>query len=118
MTKIVAPDDIIQELRNINQESAKGIALLAEVERKAIELELQAETAEARALLESQGNIPERQAIATLKSEQERLAADIAKAEVNRVKTKLRHLQDQQSNLQTQARMVELTWRTAGVGER
>jgi hypothetical protein len=118
MTKIVAPDDIIQELRNINQDSAKGIILLAEVERKAIELDLQAQTAEARALLESQGNIPERQAIALLKSEQERLQADIAKAEVSRVKTKLRHLQDQQSNLQTQARMVELTWRTAGVGER
>ncbi len=118
MTRIVAPDDIIQELRNINQESAKGIVLLAEVERKAIELDLQAQTAEARALLESQGNIPERQAIALLKCEQERLQADIAKAEVSRVKTKLRHLQDQQSNLQTQARMVELTWKTAGVGER
>ncbi len=118
MNEIVAPDDIIRELRRINAESARGIMLLADAEKKAIELDLKADTIEAQSLIASQGNIPERQAIAKIESEQERLEAEIAKAEVNRIKTKLRHLQDQQSNLQTQARMVELTWRTAGVGER
>ena len=118
MNSIIGPDDIIRELRSINEQASKGIALLAEAEKKALELELVADTAEAQALLASSGNIPERQAIAKLKTEKERLEADIATAEVNRIKTKLRHLQDQQSNLQTQARMVELTWRTAGIGER
>lgn len=118
MSDIVGPDDIIRELRSINEQAAKGISLLAEAEKKALELELIADTAEAQALLSSSGNIPERQAIAKLESEEPRLQAEIAKAEVNRIKTKLRHLQDQQSNLQTQARMVELTWRTAGIGER
>lgn len=117
-SEIVGPDDIIKELRRINGESAKGIAILAEAERKAVELDLIADSAEARALLASSGNIPERQAISKIEAEDERLQAEIAKAEVSRIKTKLRHLQDQQSNLQTQARMVELTWRTAGIGER
>ena len=117
-TDIVGPDDIILELRRINSESAKGISILAEAEKKAIELHLLAETTEAKALLSSDGNIPERQAISKIASEEERLAAELAKAEVSRIKTKLRHLQDQQSNLQTQARMVELTWRTSGIGER
>lgn len=118
MSEIVAPDDIIRELRAINEQASKGIALLAEAERRAIELDLRADSIEAQTLIASSGNIPERQAIAKIESEQERLEAEIAKAEVNRIKTKLRHLQDQQSNLQTQARMVELTWRTAGIGER
>ena len=117
-TEIIGPDDIIRELRRINHESGKGISLLADAEKKAIQLQLEAETAEARALLASSGNIPERQALAKIAAEDLILNAEIAKAEVNRIKTKLRHLQDQQSNLQTQARMVELTWRTAGVGER
>lgn len=118
MSEIVAPDDIIRELRSINEQAGKGISLLGEAEQKAIKLALIADTEEAQALLSSSGNIPERQAIAKIQSEQARLDAEIAKAEVSRIKTKLRHLQDQQSNLQTQARMVELTWRTAGVGER
>lgn len=117
-SEIVGPDDIIKELRRINGESAKGIALLAYAERRAVELDLLADTIEAKTLIASSGNIPERQAIAKIESEQERLEAELAKAEVSRIKTKLRHLQDQQSNLQTQARMVELTWRTAGIGER
>lgn len=117
-TEIIGPDDIIRELRRINTESAKGITILADAEKKAIEKQLEADSAEARALLASSGNIPERQAVAKIAAEDVRLEAEIAKAEVSRIKTKLRHLQDQQSNLQTQARMVELTWRTAGVGER
>lgn len=117
-SEIIGPDDIIRELRRINHESAKGINILADAEKKAIELQLEAESAEARALIASSGNIPERQALAKIAAEDLRLEAEIAKAEVSRIKTKLRHLQDQQSNLQTQARMVELTWRTAGVGER
>ena len=117
-TEIVGPDDIIRELRAINEQAGKGISLLAEAEKNAIQLDLLADTTEARALLDSSGNIPERQAISKVASEDERLAAELAKAEVSRIKTKLRHLQDQQSNLQTQARMVELTWRTAGIGER
>jgi hypothetical protein len=41
---------------------------------------------------------------------------DLARAKLNRVKAKLRHLQDVQTNIQSQARMVELTYKTAGVG--
>lgn len=118
MNSIITPDDIITELRRINTSSAEGIKLLADAELKAINLQLELETQEAKSLLGSDGNIPERQAIAKLKTQEKRLEAEIAKAEVQRIKTKLRHLQDQQSNLQTQARMVELTWRTAGVGDR
>jgi hypothetical protein len=74
--------------------------------------------AESLALLESQGTVVDRQATAKLKTEEERLAVDLAKAQLNRVKTKLRMLSESQMSVQTQARMVELTYRSAGLGER
>jgi hypothetical protein len=60
----------------------------------------------------------DRQAVAKLKTEDERLAADLAKAEFNRVKTKMKVLEQAQMSVQTQARLVELMWKSAGQGER
>jgi hypothetical protein len=56
--------------------------------------------------------------LACLATEADKLALDIAIAKLSRVKAKLRVLQDAQTNIQTQARMVELTYKTAGLGER
>jgi hypothetical protein len=118
MTLIRTPDDIINELVSIREQAERGSKYLYEAEVKAAKLALEAETIEATALISADGNVAHKQAIAKIKSAEARLEADIAKAEYQRVKTKLRHLELAQSSLQTQARMVEITWRTAGVGER
>lgn len=115
---IDSPDDIIKQLAEIRAEAARGVTAQYEAEVKMAELELVAETVEAKALLNAGGTVADRQAVAKIQAEEAALAAAIAKAEYNRVKTKLRHLDQAQSSLQTAARMLEVTWRTAGIGER
>lgn len=118
MDSIRTPDAIIQELVEIRRQAALGVDAQLDAEIKLVNLTLAAERAEALALLEAQGTVVDRQAVAKLKSEEARLAQDLAKAQLNRVKTKLRQLSEAQMSVQTQARMVELTYRTAGIGER
>lgn len=118
MTSISTPDAIIENLVDIRRQSEAGIRAQYEAEVKLAELELEADRIEALAIIQAQGNVTHKQAVAKIKSAEARLAAQIARAEYQRIRTKLRHLELAQSSIQTQARMVELTYRTAGVGER
>lgn len=112
------PQDVIRELAALRAQAEKGISILAEAERKHVTLSLEADRIEALAYLEAGGSIPERQAVSKLKALEATEAAELARVEVNRVKLKLKSLSEAQMNVQTQARMVELQWKTAGVGER
>jgi hypothetical protein len=115
---MLTPDSIIQELMEIRRQSEKGVALLAEAEQKQIRLDLIAETIEAQALLDNQGTVVERQAIAKLASAEARQDAALARAEVNRVKVKLKHLSESMMAVMHAGKMVEITYKTAGIGER
>jgi hypothetical protein len=55
--------------------------------------------------------------VAKLKAMDAKEAAELAKVEVNRIKLKLKHLSESQMNIQTQSKMIELQWRTAGIKE-
>lgn len=118
MTSISTPDQIIDNLVDIRRQAEAGIKAQYEAELKLSRLQLEAERLEALALIQADGNVAHKQAIAKIKSYEARLEAEIAKAEFTRIKTKLRHLELAQSSIQTQARMVEITYRTAGIGER
>lgn len=115
---MLTPDMIIQELLEIRRQSEKGVSLLAEAEQKLIRLELDAERIEAQALLDNQGTVVERQAIAKLKSLEAREASALARVEVNRIKTKLKHLSESMMAVMHAGKMVEITYKTAGMGER
>lgn len=115
MTELT-PGFIIAELASLRAEASKGIALLAEVEAKAVRLDLEADKVESLAFMEAQGTVADRQHIARIKAIDAREAAGIAKVEVNRVKIKLKHLSEAQMAIQTSARMVELEWKTGGIG--
>jgi hypothetical protein len=112
------PLDVIRELSSLRQQAEKGVQVLAEAEAKQVQLTLAAEREEALAFLEAQGTVADRQAVAKLASISAREAAELAKVEVNRIKTKLKQLSEAQMAVQTSGRMVELQWKTAGVGER
>jgi hypothetical protein len=107
------PQDVIKELASLRAQSEKGVAILAEAEIKHVTLDLQAEKVEALAFLEAQGTVADRNAIAKLKSLEARQEAELAKVEVNRVKTKLRQLSEATMATQTASRMIELQWRTS-----
>jgi hypothetical protein len=118
MNLIKTPDSIINELVSIREQASKGIDIQYEAETNLAQAVLALDRAEASALLESQGTVVDRQAVAKLKTEPERLAVDLARAQLNRVKTRMKLLSEAQMSVQTQARMVELTYRSAGLGER
>lgn len=118
MDNLKTPDSIIAELVSIRAEAQKGVTAQYEAEVKLARLTLDAELAEAKALLGAQGTVQERNALAKMHSSSQRLDADIAKAEFNRVKSKMKVLEMSQMSVQTQARLVELMYKSAGHGER
>lgn len=116
--ELLTPDMIVAELVSVRAEAQKGVVALMDAETKLAEKVREYDTIRAHALLNAKGTVVDREALATLAAEQAKFDMDIARAELNRVKMKLRLLQDAQTNIQSQARMVELTYKTAGIGER
>lgn len=116
MTSIDTPGDILRELNSIREMAEKGVTYLAEAEQKFVRLESEADRIESLAFLECQGSVADRTHIARLKSLEARQDAELAKVEVSRVKLKLKQLSEAQMNIQTQARMIELDWKTVGHG--
>lgn len=106
------PGQVIRELEKIRQQSEKGIEILADAERKWLELEAAAEKLEASELLKAQGTVVDRQAIAKLKSADARFEADLAKVELNRIKNKIKHLSESMMALMAAGKLIEMEWRT------
>jgi hypothetical protein len=115
MTEIVTPDQVIRALTELRAEAEKGIEAQYRAEIELSQKQLEAERAEAAAFLRINGLVADRTALAKLESSDLRAEADIAKAKFNRVKTKLQQLNQSQSAIQTQARMVEITYAQAGL---
>lgn len=107
------PGQIIQELNQIRQQSEKGIQLLADAERKYLELASEADKIEATELLKAQGTVVDRQAVAKLKALEAKFQADLAKVELNRIKSKIKHLSESQMALMAAGKLIELEWRNS-----
>lgn len=102
------PHLIIQELQRIQAETAKGVAALYDAECKLADAENQYDREYSMALINaSSGTAKDREAIAKLKAADAKLAADLAKAEHNRIRMKLKQLELAQMSTQTIARQVE-----------
>lgn len=114
MTEIITPDRIIQALTEIRREADKGVDALYHAEVDLAKKQLEADRIESAAYLRIQGLVADRTALAKLESSEARFEVDLAKAKLNRIKTKLQQIQQQQSALQTQARMVEITYLNGG----
>lgn len=102
----------IQQLQDIATEASKGVKVLYDTECKLADAENKAERALQLAFIEAQGTVADRTAISRLEAADARLEADLAKAEYNRVKTKLKQLELAQMSLQTQARLIETELKT------
>ena len=118
MENLATPDSVIDELVHVRREAQKGVDALYSAEIKLANATLLANKVEASALFSAEGNVAERQAQAAIESADAKFDEFVARAEWNRVKTKIRLLEQAQTNIQTQARMVELMWKSAGVGEK
>jgi hypothetical protein len=104
---------VIQELTRIREEAAKGADALFRAEEKLAQKEYDYELALQKAFLGAEGTVADRTAISRLQAAESRLGADLAKAELNRVKTKLKQLELAQMSTQTVAKQVELGFKFA-----
>lgn len=116
--QIETPHDVIVALADIRQQSERGLSLLEEAQKELVRLDQEASRVEYEAFLSSQGTVKDREAVAGLQAQEARTAAELQKVRVDYIKQKLRHLSEATMAIQTSARMVELGWRTAGIGER
>lgn len=109
---LITPDMVIQELQRLTVEAAKAPQAIFDAEKKSAEAEAAYERAYALAFMNADGTVADRQALAKLESGQLRLDADVAKAELNRVRNKAKQLADAGVLNATIGRQVELLYRT------
>lgn len=109
---IISPGHIIQELQRLTAEMDKGSNALYDAECKMADAEAAYDKAVSLAFINNQGTVADRQAVAKLQSVDEKLKADLARAEFNRVKTKMKTLSDQATMMAVMSKNVELQWRT------
>ena len=101
------PSNIIKELQELTQTNRRGVDALFEAESELAEAEHELDRVEAHAFLEAQGTVADRQAIARLEAADARLARDIAKAKVNRVRTKLKVIESEIMAQATMSKMMQ-----------
>lgn len=106
------PLTVIAELSHIRAEVQKGISVLYDTECKLADAENAYERELQLAFINAQGTVADRTAISRLQASEKRLQADLAKAEWNRVKAKLKALETAQMGIQTSARLMETELKT------
>lgn len=110
--EIISPGQIIQELQRLTAEMDKGSNALYDAECRMADAEAAYDKAVSLAFINNQGTVADRQAVAKLQSVEAKLQADLARAEFNRVKTKMKTLSDQATMMAVMSKNVELQWRT------
>lgn len=108
MTVEYSSMEVVRELKRIQSESAKGVQALYEAEVALAEAELEAEKTLQMAYIRASGTQGDRTAVSRLEASEARFQVDLRKAELNRIKTKLKQLELAQMATQTIGRQIEL----------
>ena len=103
----------MEELQRITKEMDRGASALYDAECKLADADSTYDRAVSLAFINNSGTVADRQAVAKLQAVEEKLKADLARAENNRIKTKMRTLSDQATMMAVMSKNVELQWRHA-----
>ena len=101
------PSNIIKELQKLTQTNRRGVDALFEAESELAEKERELDKVEATSFLESQGTVADRQALARLEAADARFERDLAKAKVNRVRTKLKTIESELIAQSTMSKLMQ-----------
>jgi hypothetical protein len=99
--------EIQRQIAELIAENSKGSTALFDAEKSLAEAEYELDTIEATAFISAEGSVADRQAIARLKSAQVRLERDLRKAELNRIKVKVKSIETALMALATQAKLMQ-----------
>lgn len=98
--------EIQRQLAELIAENQKGSTALFEAEKALAEAEYDLDLAEQKAYIKASGTVRDREAIARLESADLRLQRDLRRAELNRIKQKVRALETASMVLATQAKLM------------
>lgn len=98
--------EIQSQLAELIAENSKGSTALFEAERALAEAEYELDTAESKSFLKAEGTVADRNALSRLESAKARLERDLRKAELNRIKQKIRAIETASMVLATQAKLI------------
>ncbi len=98
---------IAQQIAELTRENNKGSDALYTAEVELAEAEHNLDTIEAKAFMRHQGSVADRQALARLEAADARLQRDLAKARVNRIRTKIKAIESALMASATQAKLIQ-----------
>jgi hypothetical protein len=101
----VTASRIVEELSSLTAMSRKGVEALYEAEIGLARAEADLDKAESHAFISGTGSVAEKQAQAKLACSELRFERDLAKAQVNRIRMKLRTIE---SEIMAQATMSKI----------
>ncbi len=98
--------EIQKQLAELIQENSRGSTALFEAEKALAEAEYALDLAEQKAYIKASGTVRDREAIAKLESADLRLERDLRKAELGRIRQKIRSIETASMVLATQAKLI------------
>jgi Spy/CpxP family protein refolding chaperone len=103
----VIPSQIAKDLVELTQTNRKGVEALYEAETDLAQAEADLDKRESQEFLGASGSVAERQARAKLECADIRFDRDLAKARVNRIRTKMRSIESELMALATAAKILQ-----------
>lgn len=101
------PSQIVQEIARLTQENSKGADALYEAEVKLAEAEHELDLIEQKAFVRVEGTVADRTALAKLESADARLQRDLRRAELNRIKMKIKIIETSLMAMGTQVKLMQ-----------
>lgn len=99
--------EIQRQIAELIAENSKGSSALFEAEKALAEADYELDTTESKAFISAEGSVADRTAIARLKSAQVRLERDLRRAELNRIKLKVKTIETALMALGTQVKLIQ-----------
>jgi NADPH-dependent 7-cyano-7-deazaguanine reductase QueF-like protein len=103
----MTPLEIQKQLAELTAENSKGYEALYQAEVALAQAEHDLDTVEQKAFIRHQGTVADRTANARLESAQNRLQRDLRRAEMNRIKMKIKALETAIMASATQAKLIQ-----------
>lgn len=98
--------EIQKQIAELIQENQRGTNALFEAERALAEAEYTLDTVEQKAFIKSQGTVADRTAMSRLEASDARLQRDLRRAELNRIKVKIKGIETALMALGTQVKLM------------
>jgi len=114
MTDVVSIEQLIAEIRTINERTARGVSVIHDLELALDQASREYDWAKANAMLQATGKVAEKEATVELSTKAQRIAYEVAKTALSYAKAQARNLESQLMSTQSQLSAVKATYMVGG----